>query len=187
MTTPEGTARPPQCPAGVSSPATTTGRQLFISYRLMTHHDAAQLRAFFQHLSPLARYRRFLTPMRDVPDYLLAQLARVDGIDHVAFLAETIEDGRRLMIGEARYVASQARDQACDFALAVADKWQGTGIGRALLARLLRHAADAGHQAFAGETLPDNVAMIGLARQYEFTVSRCRRDPRIKKLTRCTT
>lgn len=156
-----------------------------ISYRLMTRHDATLLGPFFQRLSPLARHRRFLTPMRDIPDYLIRQLAGVDGVNHVAFLAEAIENGQRVMVGEARYVAGPAREPACDFALAVADRWQGAGIGRALLSRLLRHAAHAGHRTFAGETLPDNAAMIGLARQHGFAVARCRQDPRVRSLTRC--
>lgn len=108
-----------------------------VSIRAMTDNDGALLRSFFRCLSPLARYRRFMSPMRDVPDYLFQHLFCIDQSSHVAYLAETIVNGRPVMIAEARYVVEQHCDRSCDFAIAVADTWQGLwGSGRSFSAAL---------------------------------------------------
>ena len=155
-----------------------------VSLRAMTVSDGALLKSFFQGLSPLARRRRFMSSMRDVPDQLLRYLAGVDQQTHVGYLAETIIDGYPVMIAEARYVIEQTGDRHGDFALAVADAWQGHGIGRALLGYLEQHAIAFGCQELGADTLADNTAMIGLAKRQGFAVEFSRHDARAKKLTK---
>ena len=51
-----------------------------------------------------------------------------------------------------------------EFAIAIADGWQGAGLGRALLARLLAHARKRGVRRLFGDVLWSNPAMLALAR-----------------------
>jgi acetyltransferase len=158
-----------------------------VSIRKMTCEDGDLLKSFFQSLSPLARQQRFMSPMGDVPDNILEQLSRVDQPSHVAYLAETRTNGHDVMIAEVRYVVEPGNDQDCEFAIAVADAWQGHGIGRELLAILEKHAAQEGRRELTADTLPENHAMISLAKRCGFAVGRNQYDFRVKKLTKQVT
>jgi acetyltransferase len=147
--------------------------------RPMLPRDSGLQRAFFRGLSAESRYRRFMSAGRDVPEALIERLARVDDVRHLALAAMVIEDGREMMIGEARYVVDNEDAATCELAIAVADDWQRRGIGRALLDRLRRQAAASGIRRMAAETLIGNRAMLSLARSAGFAVRACREDARL--------
>ena len=155
-----------------------------VAIRAMTVKDQDLLRSFFQNLSPSARYRRFMSPMRNVADSIIQHLSAVDQNNHVAYLAETWQDGAPIMIAEARYVLGQKSQYDCEFAIAVADQWQGRGIGHKLLSRLERQAAQSGRHELTADTLPENSAMIGLAKRCGFSVARQQHDFKVKRLTK---
>src|SRR5207253_5030087 len=77
-------------------------------------------------------------------------------------------EGEERVIGEARYVVTEPG--TAEFALAVADAWQGQGIGRLLLSRLERRAAAEGVSRLFGEVLPENKPMQRLAESLGFTI-----------------
>jgi len=112
-----------------------------VTIRPTLPQDLELQRQFFRTLSAENRYRRFMTPVNDLPETLVERLASIDYRSHLALLAEVFEDGRETMIGEARYVVDAADPATCEFAIAVADDWQARGIARALLGRLERQAA----------------------------------------------
>ena len=86
------------------------------------------------------------------------------------------------MIGEARYVVDARDPETCEFAIAVADNWQASGIARALLDRLERQAALSGIRSMVADTLLTNRAMIGLARRLGYAVRPSREDPELARL-----
>ena len=61
-----------------------------------------------------------------------------------------------------------------DFAVVVADGWQGLGVGAALLKELVHYAEDAGIAALSSVTLSENHRMLALARSLGFAT---RREP----------
>lgn len=134
-----------------------------ITVRPAEARDAGLQQAFFAGLSHESRYHRFMSPLREVPAALLEQLTRVDQRDHVALLAET----GGAVIGEARYVRDGT---AAEFAVAVADAWQGLGLGRRLLTELEHRAATTGVQRLVGDTLRSNAGMIALGRRAGFAI-----------------
>jgi GNAT superfamily N-acetyltransferase len=71
-------------------------------------------------------------------------------------------DGRESIVGEARYGFESG---SFEFGLSVDDRWQGHGIGSALLKNLECRAAALGAARLFGDTLRSNEAMIGLARK----------------------
>jgi acetyltransferase len=126
--------------------------------------------AFFRNLSGAARYDRFMSPMRDLPPEMLRRFTQVDYADHVALMAEVFADGRETVIAEARYVRRPG-EAAAEFAVSVAEPWQGKGLARLMLGKLLCHAAADGIERIVGETLAGNVRMLSLARKAGFIIT----------------
>jgi acetyltransferase len=132
--------------------------------------DADLTGAFFRDLSAPARYDRFMTSMREVPADLMRRFTQIDYADHLALVAEVFVDGRETVIAEARYVRGTDPTVA-EFAVSVAEAWQGHKLARLLLGKLVCRAAAAGVRRIVGETLATNARMISLARKAGFTIA----------------
>ena len=133
--------------------------------------DEGLTAAFFGNLPAPARYDRFMTPMRHLPPDLVKRFTNIDYAHHLALVAELFENGRETVVAEARYVRSPGSPVA-EFAVSVADEWQGQGLASRLLGTLLCRASTAGVQRMVGETLATNDKMLHLARKAGFTVKR---------------
>jgi len=153
-----------------------------ITIRPTLPQDLELQREFFRSLSTEGRYRRFMVPLNELPEVVAQRFISIDYRSHVALLAEVFDDGREIMIGEARYVLDEHDPATSEFALAVADDWQGRGIGRVLLARLEREAAASGIRRMLADTLYDNKAMRALAASSGYTVKANREDARLVRL-----
>ena len=116
-----------------------------VTIRPTLPQDVELQRAFFRSLSAEGRYCRFMTRLNELPEALIERFARIDYRSHLALLAEVFESGRETMIGEARYIVDERDPETCEFAIAVADDWQTSGIASALLDRLERQAAAIRH------------------------------------------
>jgi acetyltransferase len=115
-----------------------------------------------------SRRNRFLRSFRELPETLLRQFMQVDYKTHLALIAEIFVDGREIAIGETRYVV-RPDGKSAEFAVSVADEWQGCGLGSLLLARLIAAAKKGGIETITGETLASNSAMLHLAQKAGFT------------------
>ena len=76
-------------------------------------------------------------------------------------------DGVETIVGEARY-GFEAGAASFEFGISIDDRWQGHGIGTALLRNLECRAAASGATRLFGDTLRSNHVMIGLARKSGF-------------------
>ena len=132
--------------------------------------DAELTTEFFGSLPAAARYDRFMSPMRNLPPDLIRRFTNVDYTDHLALVAEVFEDGREIVVAEARYVRLASNSTAAEFAVSVAERWQGNGLALLLLSKLAQRAATAGIRRIVGETLATNARMLHLARKAGFTV-----------------
>lgn len=120
-------------------------------------------RRFVGDLSPQSRHRRFHIGIATLPDALLHSFTHIDYRTHVALVAVAEDGPAPRLVADARYVLLDDAAHA-EFAIAVADDWQGIGLGRELLVRLGAHARRSGLQQLCGDVLRDNAAMIGLVR-----------------------
>src|SRR5262249_29408075 len=77
-------------------------------------------------------------------------------------------DGRLKVIAAGSYVA--VRSGTAETAFAVDDRFQGKGLGTALLERLVVMAAANGFQRFEATTLADNNAMLDVFRDSGFVI-----------------
>jgi len=94
----------------------------------------------------------------------------VDFSRDMALAAATMLDGETLL-GMARYIRDRSGD-AAEFAIVIADAWQGRGIGRRLLAKLIEAAGRRGVKRLYGDILATNRPMLELARKLGFELGR---------------
>jgi acetyltransferase len=150
------------------------GRAVIV--RPVLPQDDEDLRAFVDALSPSSRRLRFHGGVRQVPAPVLRAMTSVDYDRHLALVAEPrCDDGPSepvRLVAEARVVIT--RDDRAEFAVAVADDWQGVGLGRAMLSRLAQHARARGIARLEGSVLADNAPMLALVRKLG---GRLRSDP----------
>ncbi len=99
------------------------------------------------------------------------KFTRIDFSRDMALIASATIEGAETAIGVARY-ARLADDVICEFAITVADAWQGCGIGRKLLAMLVDSARGHGLRQIIGDVLATNTPMLHLARSQEFRIER---------------
>ena len=154
-----------------------------VTIRPTLPQDVELQRMFFRSLSAEARYCRFMTRVSELPETVAERFTSIDYRTHVALLAEVFDDGgRETMIGEARYIVDERDPTTCEFAIAVADDWQASGIARALLDRLERQAAASGIRRMVADTLITNRAMQRLAARAGFTIRASREDATLARL-----
>jgi acetyltransferase len=144
--------------------ALTDGR--VIEVRSIRPDDQARLRASHARLSPLTRYRRFMTAKPYLSSTDATYLSVIDGCDHYALVATvTPQGGEEAIIGVARFVRSPEDPRVAEFAIVISDDWQGQGVGRELLGRLADAAVTRGVDRFVATMLADNVPIQRLSEQ----------------------
>jgi acetyltransferase len=146
--------------------------------------DSARLDQFYRRLSPLARRLRFHVGLKAVPPAWLTKYIGDDGNDALPLLATLVEDGHEVCIAEAGY-ASGGSGGGHEFALAVADDWQGRGLGACLLQRLIGQARLRGVAELHGDVLRDNPSMLALARRLGLSLAPHPDDPGLLRLRTC--
>jgi GNAT superfamily N-acetyltransferase len=124
--------------------------------------DEALLAETFAHMSDESRYRRFMSPVPTLAPRVLHYLCCVDHHDHEALAAVVPETGE--IVGEARYIRCRDRPEVAEIAVAVADEWQGRGVGSLLMLRLAARARREGVERFCAFMLAGNHEMLELLR-----------------------
>ncbi len=148
----------------------TTGRPVVL--RALRTDDDQRLADFVRELSPASRYLRFHSGFRELSPAWLDLMMRVDPAREFALLALSCDGARALCIAEARYALNPERDAGLrEFALVVADPWQGQGLGAELLRRVVAHAHERGVKRLLGEVLSTNATMIRLAQRTGFSIA----------------
>ncbi|MEJ2523465.1 MAG: GNAT family N-acetyltransferase [Gammaproteobacteria bacterium] len=136
--------------------------------RIVGPGDRDGLLQGFENLSAESRIQRWLYPKRSLSAQELDQLLSPENDDHVAIVAvELDEDGNELSgIGMARFVRVPEDPDAGEIAITIADAWQGLGIGRILLHRLLAAMSERGVARAVGRMHAENLRMRRLLEPY---------------------
>lgn len=138
-----------------------------------------------QRMSTRSRYQRFMMGMRVLPVSMARYLTDVDYQTHFALIVETFDKGVQQQVAEARFVRSDCTpNMTAEFAIAVADEWQGLGLGRRLMKTMITVAATQGIETLHGDVLRDNPAMLQLARSCGFDVGTHPDEPRLLRVQR---
>lgn len=136
--------------------------------------DASMHRAFVRSMSATTRRNRFHAGVADLPDPVLRYLTEVDHVDHLALVGEVEDATGARLVAEARWVRREDEPGTADFAIAIADDFQLSGLGNMLLDILQRSAVARGIDRLCGHVLRNNVRM---SRWLEARGWRMRQDP----------
>lgn len=153
-----------------------------VALRPLRREDIDIEAAFLSGLSPESRHNRLLGGMIKITREYLERLTTVDFSRDMALAAVLMIEDREVLIGVARYVL-EPEGRACEFALVVADAWQGRGIGRRMMAKLIAVARARGLQRIYGDVLAMNRPMIEFCNRLGFTLSRHPDDPTVTRAT----
>jgi len=125
--------------------------------------DRKALLAFLEDLSPESRTLRFFSVASNL-EWVADRLTAVDYADRSGLLASVGSGGR--IVGHGVYLRT-GPDRA-EVALAIADDFQGRGLGTLLLGQLAEMAHAAGIATFEAEVLSENRRMIEVFRESGF-------------------
>lgn len=146
-----------------------------ISIRSLRRADLDIESAFVEGLSQETRHNRLLGGAIKISRAYLEQLTSIDYGRAMALAAVVMTGESEVLIGVARYVMDQSpadRPAPCEFAIVIADAWQGRGIGWRMLKKLIDVARSRGIPAMHGEILSTNHAMLQMVRRLGFKTSR---------------
>lgn len=112
---------------------------------------------------------RFFQVIREVTHEMLVRLCNIDYDREIAIIAEYNEGGRKRNVGVGRLIIEPERNRG-EFAVLVADDFQGKGLGTKLVDMIIEIAQDKGLYSIYGIVLPENTKMIGLCKKFGFDV-----------------
>ena len=141
-----------------------------VTLRFLEPGDAAELQNYFRSLSAHSRYNRFLGAMSELPRTVLDHFMQVGEHDAFSVIATMKIDGVQTVIGEARY-ALDVESDSVEFGISIDDRWQGRGLGAALLKNMECRAAALGAVRAFGDTLRSNEVMLKLARKAGYAIA----------------
>ena len=153
--------------------------------------DAQMLQGLMQHLSPQSRYFRFVSSIAELPPTMLARFTLIDYDREMALVAVAKErtpgeDGAfvetQRIVGVSRYITNPDQS-SCEFALVVADDFNGKGLGSRLMLSIMDVAREKGLSEMDGLVLANNSSMLKLMRGLGFSVKTYAEDPDFKLVT----
>lgn len=177
-------------PFGRGSTATADVRDIWrlrdggtVTLRAAEAGDGSLMQELVRGLSLQSRYQRFFYPLHELTPDLLARFVQHDPAQAMTLLAFTWQNGRDRVVAMAQYVADPY-PQRCDFAVVVADEWQGRGLGRQLIQALICIARAAGIEHIDGDVLAENAPMLGLLADMGFMLAAHEEGPYLRKATK---
>ena len=138
-----------------------------VTIRPIRADDEVQTRDFYDHLSQESRQMRFLKFVKALSGKLIHFFTHVDYAKHMAFVCEADVDGKRTLVGEARYLANPD-GRSCEFGVVIADDWHRTGIAGLLMEALIRAARANRLETMEGLVLRENHDMLRFMRALGF-------------------
>jgi acetyltransferase len=160
----------------------------FYTIRPIQPEDADRLQAFVRSMSDESRYFRFISTLAELTPKMLVRYTQVDYDRELALvavvgpetaLAGSAEPQEERIVGVVRYLLNPDRD-TCEFAVAIADDWQGKRLGSTLMRAIVEAARAKGLKRIEGYVLAANAKMLGLMSYLGFSIQTDREDPTMK-------
>ncbi len=135
--------------------------------------DAHRLQELFGRLSKNSIYDRYLEYRKMLNDEEAKNLACVDGVTSMAFVAVLGQEGAKKVIGVSRYSTfGTNRPDLAEAAVVVEDTYQGRGLGHILLDRLVNYAKEHDIHSFWAIVHPDNRRILHFIRKSGLPIER---------------
>ncbi|HTX45409.1 MAG TPA: GNAT family N-acetyltransferase, partial [Solirubrobacteraceae bacterium] len=135
-----------------------------VNIRPIEASDASALHQAYERLSDDTKYKRFMATKPHLSRRDISYLTHIDGDNHVALVATPVGEPDQI-IGVARYVRLPEDARTAEFAIVIGDRYQGDGLGSALMSRLADAATAHGVKRLRGTMLADNIAAHKLTRR----------------------
>jgi acetyltransferase len=145
----------------------TLDNGISVTFRPIECTDQAEFKEFFKALSPASVHFRFLEIIKDVSNEAVERYCDLDYNHEMAIVA--LPKGGSKIIAVARLILG-LKDRRGEFALVIADAWQGFGLGKELLVYLIKIARDYQLEELYCVLSSDNLRMIGLAEKFGLKV-----------------
>ncbi|HUK05949.1 MAG TPA: GNAT family N-acetyltransferase [Burkholderiales bacterium] len=153
-----------------------------VTLRTLRREDHDIELEFVSGLSPETRHNRLLGGAVRITREYIERLTTVDLARDMALAAVVMHEDHEALIGVARYVLD-ADGRACEFALVIADVWQGRGIGRRMMEKLIGIARARGLARLYGDVLSTNLGMLEFCRRLGFRPARLPEDATVTRVT----
>jgi GNAT superfamily N-acetyltransferase len=154
------------------------GTVLFV--RPLKPEDAALYPDFLADLTQEDLRLRFLAPLRQVSDELLARLTHLDYAKAMAFIA--IDEATGKMLGVVR-LHKETTESDGEYAVTVRSNLKGHGLGWLLMQRIIEYARAEGLQEIHGEVLAENTTMLTMCEELGFHIADDPAERGIKRVT----
>lgn len=154
-----------------------------VTLRSVRPQDKDALQAVIRELSVGSRYARFMSALRELSPQVLERAVNPDQDRELQLVAVCGEGAQEKIVGGARY-ASGPGSGDCEFAVTLADEWQGLGLARRLLESLMHAARVRGMQRMEGYILASNSRMLGLAKRLGFAEVASPEGPTVRLVRR---
>ena len=141
------------------------GREVIL--RPIRPEDEPMEAELFNNLSPEAQRFRFFGLIKNLTHDMLVRYTQIDYDREIAIVVEMEEKGKKLIAGVARLVEDAYHDSA-EFAIVVADPWQGLGLGNKLTDYILEIAKRRQLKVVCATVLNDNYKMLGMFKKRGF-------------------
>ena len=143
------------------------GRQVLL--RPIRPEDEPAHHAFIARLTPEDIRFRFFGSLKEIPHSQMARFTQIDYDREMAFIATAVDGkGQPETLGVVRTVTDPDNEKA-EFAIVVRSDLKGQKLGRALMDKMMRYCRARGTQEMIMQTLPENRAMLGMAKRFGFT------------------
>ena len=114
-------------------------------------------------------YFRYFNVIKSWPHEALIRFTQNDYDREIGIVAIGLPPGPTVMMGVGRLVMTPERD-AAEFAVLVADPWQGEGLGPKLIERTIEIAKENGVGTLYGEVLALNRPMLDISKKMGFNI-----------------
>ena len=142
-----------------------------VRLRAIRPEDEPMEAAMFDCLSKQTVYRRFFSNFPKPNHATLTRFTNIDYDREVAIIAEITEGAAKKMIGVVRLMGDAWQERA-EYAIVVADAWQGQGLGSQMTDFILAIAKDRGIKTVYAEVLEQNKTMNHLLSKRDFKMVR---------------
>jgi RimJ/RimL family protein N-acetyltransferase len=145
-----------------------------VHLRPVRAEDAAAIRCLFQGLSETSMWLRFFTVCPSL-DRVVDWATKVDNDRRLGLVVTAADTGQ--LIAHAGLERDPGQPDRAEFAVVIADRYQGCGLGEMLLGRLVEVARRVGIRWLTAEVLANNHRMLNLLRHSGWVLRERRRDP----------
>ncbi|HHE64739.1 MAG TPA: GNAT family N-acetyltransferase, partial [Bacteroidetes bacterium] len=135
--------------------------------RAIKPEDELMEKEMFSNFSERTQRFRFFQLIKDISHEELVRYTQIDYDREIAIIAEIEEDDKKKMAGVVRLIADQYNESA-EFAIVVADPWQGLGLGNKFTDYIHEIAKERGIKKITANILVTNHIMLHMFKKRGF-------------------